>query len=121
MPVYEYRCPACKKKSAVFFRSFSQVNDTSPTCSHCGGGGLIRLISRVARLRSGDDIAALDDLGSVDENDPRSMSRWLRRAGRELGDEAGPEFQEMVDRLESGEDQGSALDPYSTDDEDGDG
>ena len=110
MPVYEYRCPACKKKSAVFFRSFSQVNDTSPTCSHCGGGGLIRLISRVARLRTGDAIAALDDMGSVDENDPRSMSRWLRRAGQELGDEAGPELQEMVDRLESGEDQGDGED-----------
>ncbi len=117
MPVYEYRCPACKKKSTVFFRSFSQVSDTSPTCSHCGGGGLIRLISRVARLRSGDDIAALDDLGSVDENDPRSMSRWLRRAGQELGDEAGPELQEMVDRLESGEELGDGEDGYDNGEE----
>ncbi len=59
----------------------------------------------------------MDDLGSVDESDPRSMSRWLRQAGRELGEEAGPELQEMVDRLESGEDMDGGEEGYADDGE----
>ena len=117
MPVYEYRCPSCGKKNTVFFRSFSQASDKSPPCSHCGGDGLIRLVSRVARFRPGDEFTAMDDLGSVDENDPKSMSRWLRQAGRELGDEAGPEFQEMVERMESGEELDGGEEDYADDGE----
>jgi hypothetical protein len=40
---------------------------------------------------------------SVDENDPRSVARWARRMSSEMGEDAGPEFNEMVDRLEAGE------------------
>ena len=31
---------------------------------------------------------------------------WLRRMGRDLGDEADADFAEMVDRLEAGDDLG---------------
>ena len=39
----------------------------------------------------------------VDENDPKSIARALRKMGKEMGDEmGGPEFDEAVDQLESG-------------------
>lgn len=42
--------------------------------------------------------------GDVDENDPKSMARMMRKLGSEMGEDLGPEFGEMVDRLEAGED-----------------
>jgi hypothetical protein len=50
-----------------------------------------------------DDLSDDASLGDVDENDPRSIARWARKMGEQLGDDAGDEFREMVDQLESGE------------------
>ena len=54
MPIYEYRCQTCAKKSAIFVRSFSTQVD--PVCSHCGGRSMERLVSRVAVIHSGQDL-----------------------------------------------------------------
>jgi hypothetical protein len=43
----------------------------------------------------------LDDLN---ENDPRSLGRMMRRMADETGEDMGPEFGEVVGRLEKGED-----------------
>lgn len=43
-------------------------------------------------------------MGDLDENDPRSVARMMRKLGSEMGEELGPEFDEMVGRLEDGED-----------------
>lgn len=42
--------------------------------------------------------------GDFDENDPKSMARMMKKLGSEVGEDLGPEFNEMVDRLEAGED-----------------
>jgi len=107
MPIYEYRCQDCKKKVAVFFRTLSAVEHGSARCPQCGGQQLTRLVSRVRALRSeesrmenmADDAA----LAGLDENDPKSMGRWLRKMAQETGEEMPPEFGEAVGRLESGE------------------
>ncbi len=42
--------------------------------------------------------------GDVDENDPKSMARFMRKMGDQVGGEdLGPEYGEMVERLEAGE------------------
>ena len=43
------------------------------------------------------------NFGAVDENDPRSIGKFMRRMGNEMGEDMGPEFNEMVGRLEAGE------------------
>lgn len=106
MPIYEYRCNACRKVFSIFVRSLSA--EAQAACPHCGSADARRLISRFAVLHSEDSRAdqvadMAGDLGDVDENDPRSVARWARRMSSELGEDAGPEFGEMVDRLESGE------------------
>jgi putative FmdB family regulatory protein len=106
MPIYEYRCADCKRRVSVFFRSFSATSD--PQCPNCGSTRLTRLVSRVATVKSEDArLESLSDpssFGDVDENDPKSMARFMRKMGSEMGGEdLGPEFHEMVDRLESGE------------------
>lgn len=76
-------------------------------CEHCGSSEMDRMMSRFAVARSDESrLDSLSDpagLSGLDENDPRSMARWMRKMGKQLGDEmSGPEFDEMVDELESG-------------------
>lgn len=37
------------------------------------------------------------------ENDPQAMGRMMRKMGKEMGEELPPEFNEVVDRLEKGQ------------------
>ncbi len=107
MPVYEYRCPDCRRRVSVF-QSYSDYGKIQPACPECGGNRLQRMISRTRFARSEESrLESLSDpsaWGDVDEQDPRSMAKMMRRMGSELGEEMGPEFHEAVDRLEDGED-----------------
>jgi len=106
MPIYEYRCGNCGRKVAIWWRSLAQVERSHPKCSRCGGESLKRLVSRAAHLRSEDSrLENLADSGldGLDENDPKSLGRWMRKMGAEAGEDMGPEFDEMVGRLEAGE------------------
>lgn len=107
MPVYEYRCNGCGRRVTLFFRSFSEIGAMSPRCSFCGGEDLTRLISRVAALKSEESrLEALADpssLAGLDENDPKSIARWMRKMSSEMGEDLGDEFHEVVDRLEAGD------------------
>jgi len=108
MPIYEYGCYDCRKRVNVFFRSFSEVETKEATCPRCGGTHLKRLVSRVAFVRSEESrlesLADPSNLSGLDEDDPKSIARWMRQMGSEVGEDLGPEFNEVVDRLEAGED-----------------
>ena len=106
MPIYEYRCADCKRRSSLFYQTFSAAERAEPRCEHCQSANVARLVSRVAFLKSEE--SRLDDLdessfGDVDENDQKSIARWARKMGEQLGDEAGDDFKEMVEQLEAGE------------------
>jgi putative FmdB family regulatory protein len=106
MPIYEYHCQDCRRRVSVFFRSYTGVEDR-PACPRCGGENLNRLISRVAVVRSEDsrldDLADPSALGDLDENDPKSIARWMRKMSAETGEDMPQEFDEVIDRLESGQ------------------
>ncbi|MBM4433514.1 MAG: zinc ribbon domain-containing protein [Chloroflexi bacterium] len=114
MPIYDYRCAACRKRFAVFFRSFSEIGPVR--CQHCGSDDVAKLAPRVAQL-VGEDARfdRLSDpsaLGDVDENDPASVARWAKRLGREMGEDLGDEFDEaMAEIAGSGTGEGSEPDP----------
>jgi putative FmdB family regulatory protein len=115
MPIYEYRCNQCRKKVSILTLRISEKVDER--CDHCGSTSLTRLLSRFATARSEesrlDSLADPSSLAGLDENDPRSMARWMRKMGREMGEEFGGEdFDEMVDEMESGnmpDDEGGDL------------
>jgi putative FmdB family regulatory protein len=102
MPIYEYRCADCRRRTSVFVRSVSSAD--RPRCEHCGGARLTRLMSKFAVHRAApgfdDDGGGMDDL---DENDPRAVARWARQMRDETGEDMGADFDEMVERLERGE------------------
>jgi len=107
MPIYEYRCADCRRRVSIWWRTFGEAATGQAACPRCGGENLQRLVSRVAVVRSEesrlDDLASMDGLEDVDENDPRSFGRWMRRMSAELGEDMGDDFDEVVDRLEAGE------------------
>jgi putative FmdB family regulatory protein len=106
MPIYEYRCQDCRRRVSLFFRSFSDIAD-EPDCPRCGGTRLRRVISRVSVVRSEesrlDGLADPSMLGDLDEDDPKSLARWMRKMSGEIGEEMPEEFDEVIDRLESGQ------------------
>jgi putative FmdB family regulatory protein len=108
VPIYEYRCHDCKRRVSIFWRTFSEAQEgqETPVCPRCGGSNLTRLVSRVRVIRSEE--SRFDDMGDLDfpdldENDPKSMGRWMRKMSAEVGEDLGPEFDEVVGRLEAGE------------------
>lgn len=105
MPIYEYRCSKCKKKVSVLTLRVSEA--VNPECDRCGSKDLSRLMSRFATVKSEESrLAALSDpssLSGLDENDPKSMARWMRKMGKELGEEfSGEDFDQMVNEMEAG-------------------
>src|SRR5260370_7330223 len=88
MPIYEYRCVDCGKRPSIFFLSFAAV-EASPSCPLCGGRHLTRLISRTAQVLSEDSrldrLSDSADLSEVDGNDPKSMARWAKKMGPQMG------------------------------------
>jgi len=121
MPVYEFLCARCNR---IFsFHSFTVNPDKVPRCPKCGAADLSRVPSRfgvatarrIAAGAGGDD--ALDDprmeremmklaseLEGMDENDPRQMAAAVRRMTELAGEPVTPAMEEMIRRLEAGED-----------------
>jgi putative FmdB family regulatory protein len=105
MPNYIYRCLNCKKRFEIFL-TYAEYGIKPVSCAHCGSDNVQRRIGRVriaksmeSRLESFDDPESLEGL----EDDPRTLGRMMRRMGHEMGEELPPEFDEVVDRLESGQ------------------
>ncbi|MGH9204749.1 MAG: FmdB family zinc ribbon protein, partial [Vicinamibacterales bacterium] len=104
MPIYEFRCNACRRRTAVFTRSIGA--EISARCEHCGSMELSRLMSRVAVLRGdGDDRGDFDEssLNDIDESDPRSVARWVRKMSLDMGEPLDADMEADLERMEAGE------------------
>jgi len=109
MPIYEFRCADCRKKFEVLVLRTKEKS--SLCCPGCGGTQIKRLISRFTSIKSEEArLESLTDpsnLAGLDENDPASMARWLKRMGGELGEEVSKEeVDQMAEEIASGKDLG---------------
>ena len=102
MPIYEYRCLDCRKRTSVFVRSVS--SSVSPICDHCGGKNLSRLMSKFAVHRAAVNFDDESSFADLDESDPRQMARLMRQMSEEAGEDLDPETGDMIARLEAGDD-----------------
>ncbi|HYY55155.1 MAG TPA: FmdB family zinc ribbon protein [Candidatus Dormibacteraeota bacterium] len=102
MPIHDYRCAQCGRRFQRFFRSFADVRDPA-VCPHCGAAAVSRMPPRVRLVRSEEsrleDLADPSAMGDVDESDPRSVARWAKRMGGELGEDMGPELDEAIEEM----------------------
>ncbi len=109
MPIYEYRCNNCRRRVEVFVQGFSPPSN--PTCSRCGSKNLDRVFSKFAVRRSKSDKSVYDDILSDSKltqglmrNDPRALAEWSRKMSRAADEDITPETEELMDRMEAGED-----------------
>lgn len=127
MPIYEFFCKRCN----TVYNFFSARIDPSeaPACPRCSGA-TTRKPARFATLSKGlssgdeaegpdDDLfagldedrleAVMESMGGEleamgDNDDPRAMAQIFRRFGEASGLQLGPRMEEMLRRLERGED-----------------
>jgi len=103
MPIYEYRCEDCGRRVSVWVR---RMGRDAERCPYCGGVRLRRLVSRFTLAQSEEArlerLAEDPALAGVDENDPKSVARFMRRMGRELGEDAGEDFEQAIEEIERG-------------------
>jgi len=134
MPIYEYRCEKCGRVSGFLVRSagdhrppacpkcghakmaraFSRFAAVSPRKGRGGGGDPVADAGPPPDAGDGaddggagpePDLAGMESLlGGVDENDPRSMGRAMRKIAAQAGEPMDEEMDEVVRRLEAGED-----------------
>jgi putative FmdB family regulatory protein len=121
MPIYEFLCSTCNR--IYSFHSFKVDPDKVPTCPKCGAGDLGRVPSRFGvsgRGKGGDGDGPGDDfddprmeremmrlaaeLEGMDENNPRQMAAAVRKMTEIAGEPVTPAMEEMIRRLEAGED-----------------
>ncbi len=99
MPIYEYDCRGCHRRVSVLVRSLS--GRPSPRCPRCDSAELTRLMSRFATVKSED--ARLDSFadpaqyGDLNENDPQSVARFVKRMGAEMGEDLGEDLDAAMD------------------------
>lgn len=105
VPIYEYFCRTCRKSFSKLWHTIAASEGAC--CPYCNSNDLNRLISRVAIIKSEErrleSLADPSKFGDLDESDPRSYGRLMRKMAQEMGEDMGEEFGEMVDRLEAGE------------------
>jgi putative FmdB family regulatory protein len=99
MPIYEYECQGCRRRVSLLVLRPSAAE--SPACPRCGSQALSRVMSRFATVKSEDArmdaLADSSSLGDLDENDPSSVARFMKKMGREFGDDLGDDFESAMD------------------------
>jgi putative FmdB family regulatory protein len=112
MPIYEYRCEDCGKKSTFITRSVRSALE--PKCKKCGSTNLKKLVSRVAVFRSEEsrleNLADPSALAGLDENDPKSVARWMKKMGKEMGEDLGEDFEQEIDQAMEETERGNGED-----------
>jgi putative FmdB family regulatory protein len=105
MPTYQYRCKDCNRRFEVFM-SYSEYGTRPVSCTHCTSKNVERRIGRIRFARSEESrLENLADPSKLEglEDDPRALGRMMREMSGEMGEDMGPEFDEVIDRLESGQ------------------
>jgi putative FmdB family regulatory protein len=118
MPIYEFLCTPCNR--IYSFHSFKMATEKIPACPKCGDSDLRRVpssfgVAASTKAASSDDdfddprmeremMRFAAELENMDENDPRAMAAAVRKMTEIAGEPVTPAMEEMIRRLEAGED-----------------
>jgi putative FmdB family regulatory protein len=108
MPIYEYQCQECRRVSGFLIMNLKEP--FTPVCPRCSSHSLTRVLSRVhVRLSEETRLERLADPGAwggVDENDPKSMAKMLKKMTQEMGEDTADDVDQLVEEaMASGEGQ----------------
>jgi putative FmdB family regulatory protein len=94
VPIYEYECHGCRRRVSLLIMTPSTA--PAPQCPRCGSADLSRIMSRFATIKSEDarleSMADPSQYGDLDENDPKSVARFMKRMGQEMGEDLGDDL-----------------------------
>ena len=117
MPIYEYRCGKCRRRMDIFVQGFSPP--TTPSCTKCGSKELSRIYSSFTVRRSKNDRGVYDEILSDSKlthglmrNDPRALAEWSRKMARATSEDVTPESEELLSRLDAGEDMNKVVEDF---------
>ena len=108
MPIYEYVCRQCGRKSSVFYKVMpSDGGGAAQACSHCGSKETERAVSKVAYVRSTQsrhEASGDPDAPGYDYwRDPSNIGRWTEKRLAEEGVEMPDRVREMIGQAREGE------------------
>ena len=106
MPTYDFICNNCDQRFDIFL-TYNEYGKKIVTCPHCQSKDVRRRMTKVRIAKSeetrmdsmADDFPGFEGL----EDDPKAMGQMMRKMGKEMGEDLPPEFDEVVDRLQSGQ------------------
>lgn len=109
MPIYEFLCQDCGRKMSALVLSRARVDEVR--CKRCGSARLEKLFSRFATVKSEDarleSLADPSSVGDLDENDPKSVARWMKKMGKEMGEDFGGDLDQAIEEEMAGGDTGA--------------
>ena len=99
MPIYEYLCRKCGRRMSFLVLSPASFK---PVCKYCKSAELEQLFSRFAMPKSEEKrIESLADptsFSDLDEKDPGSVARWMKKMGKEMGEDfAGEDLDQIAE------------------------
>jgi len=102
MPIFEYHCNDCGKKINVLI--LNRQESTTLHCPRCKSENLQRLFSRFASPRSEETrLESLADpakWSGLNENDPKSVVKFMKKMGKEVGEDLGEDYDQMIEEAE---------------------
>ena len=106
MPIYEYRCRACGRKSSFFTRTVSQP--VNAVCPSCASRDMVRLIGAVAYHKSMATVHEQSGEPSMHNSpdyykDPRNIGRWAEKRFSEMGMDMPDSIKEKIQAAREGE------------------
>ncbi len=109
MPIYEYRCTNCGRRSSRFYRTVraAEAAGEASECPFCHLATLARLPSRITvHTSEGERLDAMADesmMRALESDDPHAAAAMMRHMSDTLGEPMDDATRDMVDRLDSGE------------------
>ncbi len=104
MPIYEFECRRCHRKTTALVLSRSRIAEVR--CRARGSDDLEKLYSRFAAPKSEDarleSLAGPSAMAGIDENDPAGVARFMKKMGREMGEDFGEDLDRAVEEEMAG-------------------
>ena len=99
MPIYEYYCNKCRKRMSWLVLTPATFQ---PQCKFCGSDDIERLFSRFASPKTEESrlesLADPANMSGLDESDPASIARWVKKMGSEMGEDfAGEDIDQLAE------------------------
>jgi len=105
VPIYEFICQDCHKKTSILVRSISE--SITPTCRFCGSANLSRIVSSFAYHKSLQTVweeSGEPSLHPSDDyyKDPRNIGRFAEKKFKDMGEEMPSHLKEEIQAAREG-------------------